>query len=79
METGDKDEPYIFGIHEVYYGKGERVNGWTQNPMDPHGSTMKELRADFAMMKKAFTAPVLDYKTGKPIAAVREAREGRGK
>jgi hypothetical protein len=78
-ETGEEDEPYAFGIHEVYYGYRDKVEGWTVSPMEPHGATMKDLRADLAMMKKAFTAPVLDHKTGKATPAVRNAREGRGK
>ena len=69
QETGDKDEPYIFGIHEVYDFKfeGKRMHLWTKDRMEPHGTTLKALRSDFAFMRKAFQAPVLDYKTGKPI------------
>jgi hypothetical protein len=71
-ETGDKDGPYMFGIHEVFDfkdDKGRRVHPWTTDPMDPHGATLDELRRDLAYMQTALDKPVLDYKTGKPIKA----------
>jgi hypothetical protein len=65
------DERYTLGIYEVYYNTRDRIKGWTKDAMDPHGNTLKELSSDLAFMKRALTAPILDYKTGKPIKGER--------
>jgi len=53
----------VYGIHEVY----SRPRTWTCDPMEPHGETLEELKADHKMMGEAFKLPVLDYKTGKRV------------
>lgn len=68
--TGEKDEPFLFGIYEFYSFKddgGRMRHPYTADPMDPHGKTLEELRSDLALMEKALSLPVLDWKNGKPI------------
>lgn len=49
----------LFGIHEVYYDSIGRVEGWTEEPCDPFGESLSELRADLEMMMAALEKPVL--------------------
>ena len=57
-----------YGIYEVYYnGNGGRAKASTVEAMAPHGESLAELKADFALMKKAFSAPVLDWETRKEV------------
>ena len=55
---------YTYAIYEVY----ESPSGWTETPVYPVGNDLKELESDILMMQKALKLPVLDQKTGKPIA-----------
>jgi hypothetical protein len=52
-----------FGIHEAYYAsrRTNRANAITMDPIDPHGDDLKELKANFKAMAKAFDWPVLDF------------------
>lgn len=61
MIKGLNEEVPSFGIHEAFYDKNGRVWGITQEPMDPHGETIEELRQDLEWMMKALEHPVLDY------------------
>jgi hypothetical protein len=58
---------YGYGIYEWYPRIGKTGPGWTQDPIDPYGETIEELRSDFKHMAMAFKHPVLDHETGKPI------------
>lgn len=48
-------------IHEVYYGPGYQNSGlsWSESPVSPHGETLEELQADFEMMARALSQPIL--------------------
>ncbi len=49
-----------FSIREVYYGRGLRVEAWTEEESAPSGETLRELKADIRYMTQALSAPVLD-------------------
>ncbi|WDP89309.1 MAG: hypothetical protein HUN04_06035 [Desulfobacter sp.] len=57
------------GIHEVYYNEEGAIDSWTQGPMDPHGETLAELKADLEHFAEALEKPVLveKVKDGKDI------------
>jgi hypothetical protein len=61
-----------YGIYEVYYDKRSKAEASTVEGMSPYGDTLAELKADFALMKKAFSAPVLDYKTRQAVTPSKE-------
>jgi hypothetical protein len=56
---GSKEDTY--GIHEVYYDKDGKPTSLTVNPVEPHGSTLDELRQDLEWMTAALAKPVLDF------------------
>ncbi len=58
--VGKDGEPY-YGIHEVYYDKNDKVEGYTENAVAPFGETEEELRRDVRRMEEAFRLPALDY------------------
>jgi len=57
------DGTKTYGIHEVYYTARGKTRTCTVDEVSPHGETLRELKSDFSMMRKALSAPVLDYKT----------------
>lgn len=62
-----RHEVESYGIYEVY------DNGsWLGGTRAPYGDTLKELKSNFKLMAEAFSLPVLDYKTGKPIKKGKE-------
>ena len=52
--------PY-YTIHEVYYGKDNQPDTWTEQPVYPVGNTIEELRDDLERMLEAFAKPPVDY------------------
>lgn len=50
----------IYQIHEVYYEErtGE-VTAWSEQPCEPWGDTVDELRGSLRLMDAALTQPVL--------------------
>lgn len=60
------DEPF-YAVHEVYYDKDKRVNGWTQELVGCSGETLGELSGDIAWYMTALVKPVLDFATGKEV------------
>jgi hypothetical protein len=73
---------YTYAIHEAYYDKHGYVGTITQDPIEPIGENIEELRHSWVMMAEAFGQPILDhdhiheprYKREKdPIAAVLDA------
>lgn len=50
-----------YAIHEVYYQDGKPFTS-TIDAVSPGGSTLDELKADFANYAKALEAPVIDEK-----------------
>ena len=51
----------VFQIHEVYYNDDETISAWTENPSNPQGETLDELKKDFLMQLRALEEPILDY------------------
>ena len=48
-----------FTIREVLYnGEGEIIT-WTEEPIEPSGDTLKEMKEHYKEMAEAFTLPVL--------------------
>jgi hypothetical protein len=48
-----------YSLREVYYRKDNKPWAWTEEPMEPMGDTIDELRGDFEAMKEAFERPML--------------------
>lgn len=46
----DKLDPEWFGLHEVYYDKDGKIEGWTEEPVNLCATDLKELREDVKMM-----------------------------
>jgi hypothetical protein len=59
----DKKEKttYMYAIHEAYYDQNGYVGTITQDPIDPFGENIEELRHAWVMMAEAFGLPILDY------------------
>ena len=59
----DKKErvDYTYAIHEAYYDKNGHVGAITQDPVEPFGGNIEELRHSWVMMAEAFGQPILDY------------------
>jgi hypothetical protein len=62
-DTKDKDEraSYTYAIHEAYYDNNGHVGAITQDPIEPFGENIEELRHAWVMMAEAFGLPILDF------------------
>lgn len=63
VDPDDKREraDYTYAIHEAYYDNNGHVGAVTQDPAQPFGENMEELRHSWVMMAEAFGMPILDY------------------
>ena len=52
---------YSYAIHEAFYDKNGHVGAITQDPVEPFGDNIEELRHAWMMMAEAFGQPILDY------------------
>jgi hypothetical protein len=63
--TDPKDQKervdYTYAIHEAYYDNNGHVGTITQNPIEPSGENIEDLRHSWVMMAEAFGQPILDY------------------
>lgn len=50
---------YSYAIHEAYYDKNGFVGAITQDPVEPFGDNIEELRHSWVMMAEAFGQPML--------------------
>jgi hypothetical protein len=50
-----------YAIHEAYYDENGKVWGITEEPVEPHGETMDELKKDIDWMTQCLEHPILDY------------------
>lgn len=50
-----------FGIHEVYYDAEGHPEVCSEEPIEPFGESVEEVRESLKMMMKALDKPVLDY------------------
>jgi hypothetical protein len=60
MKSKDGDDDY-YQIHEVYYDKDDKVNGYTARGTLPCGNSLEELREDLERMLKSLDKEILDY------------------
>lgn len=69
-ESGDSEEPYVFGVHEAFYRDGEE-KPWaiTEEPVGAISETLAGVSEVMEMMRFAAELPALDYKTREEIAA----------
>lgn len=63
IDPTDKKErvDYTYAIHEAYYDKSGHVGAITQDPVEPFGENIEELRHSWVMMSEAFGQPILDH------------------
>ena len=54
-----------YQIHEVYYSKKGKIEGWSENPVAPYGENKKELKKELKYFKNALKYPILQEKTSK--------------
>ncbi len=52
---------FTYAIHEAYYDRNGHVGAITQDPTEPFGENIEELRHAWVMMAEAFGQPILDY------------------
>jgi len=52
---------HFYEIHEVYYRLDSTIKGWTENPINPSGEILEELKQDFSKQLLAFERPIIDY------------------
>ena len=55
----------FYGIHEVYYNRNGKPDGWSKDSITPERESPQELKEDLEMMIKAFDKPVLNYDSKK--------------
>jgi hypothetical protein len=58
---GQQRGDWTYGIHEAYYDKNGKVLAVTEDPVEPHGETVQEMRRSWCMMAEAFGQPILDF------------------
>jgi hypothetical protein len=58
---GKERVDYTYAIHEAYNDNNGYVGAVTQDPVDPFGENIEELRHSWVMMAEAFGQPILDY------------------
>ena len=60
-ERQTKKEQYdIYQLYEVYYDDDGKIEGMTENAMQPYGESIEELKNDLQWMIEALREPVLD-------------------
>jgi hypothetical protein len=52
---------YTYAIHEAYYDRNGHVGAITQDPVQPFGENIEELRHAWVMMAEAFGLPILNH------------------
>lgn len=52
---------YTYAIHEAYYDNNGYVGAITQDPIEPFGENIEELRHAWVTMAEAFGMPILDF------------------
>ena len=67
-----KSKMVSYEVHEVYYSKKGKIKGWTEDAVAPFGETVKELKRDMKLFKKALELPVLvENRKGKKICLIK--------
>ena len=58
-----EEEQYdSYQLYEVYYDDDGKIEGMTENAMEPYGESVEELQNDLEYMMEALKQPVLDMK-----------------
>ena len=58
-----EEEQYdSYQLYEVYYDDDGKIEGMTENAMQPYGESVEELQNDLEYMMEALKQPVLDMK-----------------
>lgn len=52
-----------YELHEVYYTDEGAIEGWTSDPVAPHGESPAELREDVRWLLQAFRRPILEVRS----------------
>ena len=52
-----------YELHEVYYTDEGAIEGWTVDPVAPHGESSVELREDVRWFLQAFRRPILEARS----------------
>ena len=60
-EGGNERGSYTYAIHEAYYDNNGYVGAVSQDPVEPFGENIEELRYSWLMMAGAFGLPILDF------------------
>lgn len=66
LESMDLNNYISYGIHETYY-RGDKVIGWTDNPVEIQEESLKDLKKTLKNMLHACKLPILDAITGEEI------------
>lgn len=63
-----------YQIYEVYYDDKDKIEGWTESPVEPMGESVAELCSDIHYFLEAFQHPILTEKilNGKETLVVDE-------
>ena len=56
-----KGDEHVYAIHEAYYNSAGLVEAVTQNPVEPWGETLEELKTSLQRMNEALAKPILDW------------------
>ena len=61
-KTCPKTSMVTYQVHEVYYAEDGDIDCWTQQPVEPLGTSEAQLRNDVHAFLAAFRKPVLEEK-----------------
>lgn len=60
------DEGFYYEIREVYTDADDEISGYTADPINPFGETLKEIQESLTRMATASLGPVLDLTVDPP-------------
>lgn len=63
VRRGYPNGEHLYEIHEVYYDSEGKIEFMTEDPIDPVGDNLEELRVTLERMTRCLDKPVLDYET----------------
>jgi hypothetical protein len=58
----NEEDEVVYGIHEVYYDKDDKLLTYTGHPVTPCGTTINELMRELTLFNQAVLKPTLDKK-----------------
>ena len=57
-----KTDTTTFQVHEVFYDDNNKIDGWSECPVEPMGETISELKNELKYFMKALDEPILEEK-----------------